>query len=182
MISPGLSLCFAAHFPYLYSMTEQKNSKRRQIRELVMQALYATEIAKDPPQHVIDTILIELKPNDSDFDFAQMLFLKTVTHQAEIDTRIKTKAEHWEFHRIALLDKILLRMAVCELLYFPDIPPKVSINEAIEIAKDYSTDGSGTFINGILDAILNGMKKEGMLKKTGRGLVESAGSKPRSAK
>ncbi|MBI2428472.1 MAG: transcription antitermination factor NusB [Ignavibacteriales bacterium] len=163
-------------------MTEQKNSKRRKIRELAMQALYATEIAKDPPQHVIDTILVELKPNDSDFDFAQMLFLKTITHQAEIDKRIKIKTEHWDFHRIALLDKILLRMAVCEMLYFPDIPPKVSINEAIEIAKDYSTDGSGTFLNGILDAVLTEMKKEGLLKKTGRGLVESAALKVRSAK
>lgn len=163
-------------------MSEQKNSKRRKIRELAMQALYATEIAKDPPQHVIDTILIELKPNDSDFDFAQMLFLKTITHQAEIDRRIKIKTEHWDFHRIALLDKILLRMAVCEMLYFSDIPPKVSINEAIEIAKDYSTDGSGTFLNGILDAILIEMKKEGLLKKTGRGLVESAPSKIRSSK
>lgn len=163
-------------------MTEQKNSKRRKIRELAMQALYASEISKDAPQHVIDTILIELKPNDSDFDFAQTLFLRTITHQAEIDKRIKIKTEHWDFHRIALLDKILLRMALCEMLYFPDIPPKVSINEAIEIAKEYSTDGSGTFLNGILDAVLIEMKKEGLLKKTGRGLVESAPSKVRSAK
>ncbi|MEW5798582.1 MAG: transcription antitermination factor NusB [Bacteroidota bacterium] len=163
-------------------MTEQKISKRRKIRELVMQALYAAEISKDPPQHVIDTILIELKSNTPDFDFAQMLFLKTITHQSEIDKRIKGKTEHWDFHRIALLDKILLRMAVTELLYFPDIPPKVSINEAIEIAKEYSTDGSGTFINGILDAILIDMKKTDVLKKTGRGLVESTGLKARSAK
>lgn len=60
--------------------------------------------------------------------------------------------------RIALIDKILLRMAICELLYFPDIPPKVSINEAIEIAKEFSTAGSGKFINGILDAILSDEK------------------------
>lgn len=163
-------------------MSEQKISKRRKIRELVMQALYAAEIAKDPPQHVIDTILIELKSNTPDFDFANMLFLKTITHQADIDKQIKARTEHWDFHRIALLDKILLRMAVCELLYFPDIPPKVSINEAIEIAKDYSTDGSSTFINGILDAILIDMRKTDVLKKSGRGLVESTGSKARSAK
>lgn len=155
-------------------MSEQKTPKRRRIRELVMQSLYAFEIAKDPPQHVIDTLLSELKTHEHDFDFAQSLFLKTVTHQADIDKRIKTKTEHWEFHRIALIDKILLRMAVCELQYFSDIPPKVSINEAIEIAKDYSTDGSGTFINGVLDAILGDMKKNGLLKKSGRGLVDSA--------
>jgi N utilization substance protein B len=163
-----------SHFQYLYAMTDQKTSKRRRIRELVMQSLYAFEVAKDPPQHVIDTILSKLKGHEHDFDFAQSLFLTTVTHQADIDQCIKTKTEHWEIHRIALIDKILLRMAVCELQYFSDIPPKVSINEAIEIAKEYSTDGSGMFINGVLDAILGDMKKDGLLKKSGRGLIESA--------
>ena len=145
-----------------------------------MQALYALEISKDAPQHVIDTILAELKENDKDFDFAQSLFITNITHQAEIDKRLKLKTEHWEFHRIALIDKILLRMSLCELLHFPDIPPKVTINEAIEIAKDYSTESSGTFINGIMDAILIELKKEGMLNKTGRGLLETQGKKSRT--
>ena len=77
-------------------------------------------------------------------------------------------------NRIALIDKILLRMGICELLYFPDIPPKVSINEVIEIAKVFSTAGSGKFINGILDAILSELKTTGNLKKTGRGLMEES--------
>jgi transcription antitermination protein NusB len=148
-------------------------SKRREIRETVMQGLYALEISKDPPQHIIETILADLKKNKTDFDFAVSLFLKSIQHQPEFDILIKRKAEHWDFHRIALIDKILLRMAVCELFHFPDIPPKVSINEAIEIAKAYSTDNSGTFINGILDSILGEMKKNGSLGKTGRGLVDS---------
>ena len=142
-----------------------------------MQALYALEISKDPPQHVVDTILIELKESDADFDFAQSLFSKSISHQAEIDKRLKSKTEHWEFHRIALIDKILLRMSLCELLYFPDIPPKVTINEAIEIAKDYSTESSGTFINGIMDAILIDLKKDGLLTKTGRGLLDTHAKK-----
>lgn len=154
-------------------MEEQKIPKRRHIRELVMQALYALEISKDSPQHVVDTILGELKENQSDFDFAQSMFIKSIANQSEIDKRLKSKAEHWEFHRIALIDKILLRMTLCELLYFPDIPPKVSINEAIEIAKDYSTENSGTFINGIMDSILIELRKEGLLNKTGRGLINS---------
>lgn len=161
-------------------MTEEKIPRRRHIRELVMQALYALEISKDPPQHVVDTILIELKENDADFDFAQSLFIKSISHQAEIDKRLKSKTEHWEFHRIALIDKILLRMSLCELLYFPDIPPKVTINEAIEIAKDYSTESSGTFINGIMDAILIELKKEGPLNKVGRGLLETQSKKSRT--
>lgn len=161
-------------------MTDEKIPKRRHIRELVMQALYAIEISKDPPQHVVDTILAELKENDADFDFAQSLFIKSISHQAEIDKRLKSKTEHWEFHRIALIDKILLRMSLCELLYFPDIPPKVTINEAIEIAKDYSTESSGTFINGIMDAILIELKKEGLLNKAGRGLLETQSKKSRT--
>jgi N utilization substance protein B len=161
-------------------MTEQKIPKRRQIRELVMQALYALEISKDAPQHVVDTILSELKENGADFDFAQSIFIKTIAHQAEIDKRLKSKSEHWDFHRIALIDKILLRMSLCEILYFPDIPPKVSINEAIEIAKDYSTESSGTFINGIMDAVLIELRKEGELNKTGRGLLDTQSKKSHS--
>jgi N utilization substance protein B len=158
-------------------MSDQQPQKRRDIRILVMQALYAIEISKDSPQHIVDTIFCDLVPNNGDFDFAQSLFMRSLSHQAEIDKRIKEKTEHWEFYRIALIDKILIRMAVCEFLWFPEIPPKVSINEAIEIAKDYSTDSSGTFINGILDAILIDMKKAGAMNKSGRGLVNSQKNK-----
>lgn len=168
-------------FPYLEPMTDSRTQNRRLVRETVMQALYAHEIAKDSPEHVMNTVLQELKEVGTDYDFACSLFLKTVTHQSAVDALIKTRAEHWEFYRIALLDKILLRMAVCELLHFPDIPPKVSINEAIEIAKDFSTDGSSTFINGVLDAILIDLKKNGSLAKSGRGLVESSKPKPKHA-
>jgi N utilization substance protein B len=82
-------------------------------------------------------------------------------------------------NRIALIDKILLRMGICEILHFPDIPPKVSINESIEIAKNFSTAGSAKFINGILDAILAEEKKTGKLNKSGRGLVEESISSTR---
>lgn len=161
-------------------MTEQNIPKRRQMREHVMQALYALEISKDAPQHIIDTVFEDIKEFGADYDFAQSLFIKCVAHQAEMDKKLKSKTEHWEFHRIALIDKILLRMSLCELLYFPDIPPKVSINEAIEIAKDFSTESSGTFINGIMDAILIELKTDGSLKKTGRGLMETQGKKNRA--
>jgi len=79
----------------------------------------------------------------------------------------------------ALIDRILLRMGITELLFFPEIPPKVSINEVIEIAKEYSTSNSGKFINGILDAILSDLKLNSNLNKSGRGLIdESFGKKP----
>jgi N utilization substance protein B len=85
---------------------------------------------------------------------------------------IKRKAVNWEFSRIAVMDKLILRMALCEFLCFEDIPPKVSIDEAIEIAKKYSTEKSGRFVNGILDAVLNDLRAEGRLRKRGRGLSD----------
>ena len=75
---------------------------------------------------------------------------------------------------VNVIDKILLRIAIAELLYAVDVPPKVSINETIEIAKEYSTAKSGKFINGILDAVLVDLKKEGKIKKVGRGLIENS--------
>ncbi len=74
-------------------------------------------------------------------------------YREQLDDLIRAKVEKWEFHRIAVVDKLILRMATAELLYFPDVPPKVSINEAIEIAKKYSTGKSSQFVNGILDAV-----------------------------
>jgi N utilization substance protein B len=110
----------------------------------------------------------------SDRNFALELIRNVLANLNDLDNKIIERVTNWEMNRIALIDKILLRMGICELLYFPDIPPKVSINESIEIAKDYSTAGSGKFINGILDAILAEEKKAGRLTKTGRGLVEES--------
>jgi len=160
-------------------MTEKKthgtqtNLNRHGIRERVMQALYAFEVSKNPLPHVIDTTLEDLKVHPAEFDFAKRLLMQTIQHQAEIDTIIKQKAVHWDFHRIALIDRLLLRMGICELLHFTDIPPKVTINEAIAIAKEYSTEKSGTFLNGILDSILSDLKESGKLDKQGRGLQDT---------
>ena len=137
-----------------------------------MQALYAFELGSGDAQHVINTIL---KPNLSDeaaaLDFGTSLFLRTLDGTKESDTIISDHTRNWELSRIALIDRLLLRMGICEMLTFEDIPPKVSINEAIEVAKKYSTSKSGKFINGILDAVLMRFQREGRLKKSGRGLI-----------
>lgn len=151
--------------------------KRRIIRERVMQALYAFEISKDPLDHIVDTVFLELRDHPEELSFAQNLLQRTVEHQPAIDAIIQKKAAHWDFDRIALIDRLLLRLGICELFYFEDIPPKVTINEAIEIAKRFSTEKSGQFINGILDSILHDMKSDGTLEKRGRGLLESSGRK-----
>jgi N utilization substance protein B len=158
----------------------QQVYKRRIIRERVMQALYAFELSRDPVPHIIENIFAELRNHEEEFAFAEKLLKTTIDHQSSIDEIIKKKASNWNFDRIALIDKLLLRMGICELFYCEDIPPKVTINETIEIAKHFSTEKSGQFINGILDSILHDMKADGTLEKRGRGLVESSDRKQKS--
>ncbi len=146
--------------------------KRRIIREKVMQTLYAFEMSHEPIDFLLDQIAAPLKKDKETFEFAKTLTLKVVECSAEIDAMIRSRVEHWEFNRLAIIDKVVLRIAICELLYFDDIPPKVSINEAIEIARLYSTEKSDKFVNGVLDSIFNDLKKNSKLKKTGRGLVD----------
>ena len=155
--------------------------KRRVVREKVLQILYAQEMNKEGLEAFIKENLADMTEK-ADRDFANSLVTQVIAHQDELDKLIKDRVANWEMNRIALIDKILLRIGLCELFYFPDIPPKVSINESIEIAKIYSTAGSGKFVNGILDAVLSDIKKSGRLKKSGRGLVEETISKPASKK
>ena len=136
-----------------------------------MQALYARELSGDSVGHIVEHLL---KPHFEGpaLRFAERLFLTTLDHVEETDDLIEAHAKNWGLNRIALIDRLTLRQAITELLYFEDIPPKVSINEAIEVAKQFSTEQSGTFLNGILDAVLTTLKAEGRLRKTGRGLVD----------
>ena len=145
--------------------------KRRVIRERVLQILYAYEMNTEGLQALIDSVLNDIQ-KDEDKVFADLLVHKVLVKRKELDEIIEERISNWEMDRITLIDKILIRMAICELKYFEDIPPKVSINESIEIAKEYSTAGSGKFINGILDAVYEDLKNKGLLNKTGRGLIE----------
>ena len=161
---------------------ESRSVRRRIVREKVMQALYAYEIAKDPPDHVIKHVLAGLESNRDAHVFAEQLVLATIEHTVEIDNIIRTKVANWDFKRIALIDRLILRMGICELLYFTEIPPKVSMNEAIELAKLFSTEKSGQFVNGILDAVLEDVKKSGEHAKAGRGLYDGAGPRVNKSK
>lgn len=158
--------------------------RRRIIREKVVQALYAYEISGDPVDHVIACILTALEKNKGSHEFAKNLVIQTIEHTGDIDRIIRAKVTNWDFKRIAIIDRLILRMGICELLFFKDIPPKVSMNEAIELAKLFSTDKSGQFINGVLDAVLNDVKNLGpesiiadAVKKTGRGLFDGGGAR-----
>lgn len=155
--------------------------KRRLIREKVLQILYAFEMNKESLQALIDGILSDID-EQADKDFANDLINRILINKDELDGMMEARIDNWEMSRVALIDKLLLRISICEILYFEDIPPKVSINESIELAKNYSTAGSGKFINGILDSVLNELKKSGRLKKTGRGLLDEAVLKPKKRK
>ena len=107
-----------------------------------------------------------------DSKFVQDLFVYTLQNDAKYQEMIAERTKNWESERIALMDTILMKMAICELLNFPSIPVKVTINEYLELSKDYSTPKSNSFINGILDKILGDLKKTNTIKKIGRGLIE----------
>lgn len=151
--------------------TMVKKSNRRLLREKALQVLYAYELNGEGLTNLTQGVLSDLT-SQTDINFAKQIINYAVADCKILDERIQEKVANWEMDRIALIDRILLRIGIVELIYFPDIPPKVTINEVIEIAKDYSTSNSNKFINGILDAVLSDLKKSGKLNKTGRGLIE----------
>ena len=125
---------------------------RRKAREVTMQALYALEFNNGFPQDVLE--LCDDSFNNSENDiYTRELFNCVVEKQSWADDLISQCLENWEYGRVAILDKILLRMGVSEIYHIDDVPPKVSISEMVEIAKVYSTEESSSFVNGILDTI-----------------------------
>ncbi|MDX1636709.1 MAG: transcription antitermination factor NusB [Balneolaceae bacterium] len=150
-------------------------SNRRAIRESVLQALYAEELTNDSWEHILDSQIKSKFSSDADSrSFAEKLLLKTLKNREEIDTIIQKHIKNWDMGRLNLVDKQILRLALCEFLFFEQIPTKVTINEAIEIAKKFSTAKSGNFVNGILDAALEQLQDEDRINKKGRGLIESS--------
>ena len=109
--------------------------------------------------------LLPMFKDDEDRDFVSQLFRKTIQHEGEYRERIDRHTKNWESERVANMDMVIMQVALAELLNFPKIPIKVTLNEYIDAAKYYSTPKSGVFINGILDAIVKELKKEKLLFK-----------------
>ena len=124
-----------------------------------MKTLYASGIREITWEELLAQILEQSKVNPKDKLFIQSLIKQILEHEEKIDELIKEKLEHWDFKRLNSVDRIILRMGVSEMLYFPDIPIKVSIDEAIELAKKFSSPEAGKFVNGILDAIAKSNKE-----------------------
>jgi len=138
--------------------------KRSFAREVVLKILYASDIRREKISDYAATFWANYNETDQDVrGFADFLVNGIEAHIGELDKVISRFADNWEIDRMATIDRNILRMACFELLYAEDIPPKVSINEAIDIAKKYGDKDSGKFVNGVLDKI----------NKEGRKLLDS---------
>ncbi|QQT24817.1 transcription antitermination factor NusB [Sphingobacterium spiritivorum] len=139
----------------------------------VLQALIAKTFKNFSSEIPQQNKLAELTQNWlDDREFVLDLLANTIRYGEEYQSLIAAKTKNWEADRIALLDTILMRMAICELINFSSIPVKVTINEYIELSKVFSTLKSNTFINGILDKILADLNQQGRIRKQGRGLKD----------
>ncbi len=134
---------------------------RRKARELALQVLYQMEVTHDPAPTGPDSFWGHFPSRPASRDFAQRLVAGTVEHRAEIDGSLAEAAENWKLDRMSRVDLTILRLATYELLYCPDIPLRVSIDEAIEIGNRYGSDDSPAFINGVLDRVAhaNGLEE-----------------------
>ena len=129
-------------------------SKRSQARDLVLQGLYATEIGETEESDVFEDIIEGAELGDNALEFAHNLFDQVRQERAWADKIISELAHNWKLERIAIIDQIVLRMAMTEMKVVLDTPVKVVLNEAIELAKRYSTAESSRFVNGILDSFV----------------------------
>ena len=119
--------------------------------------------------------LMPLYRSDEDEVFVKTLLRKTILNSEKLEELIDSNTTNWEIERIALMDTLVMQLAITEIREFPEIPVKVSLNEYIEIAKFYCTSKSSTFVNGILDKIVKEMREKKMFRKTGRGLIGEPG-------
>ena len=126
---------------------------RRKTRELVLQALYQGELLKKPAPEQFSLFAENFQLNQKVVPLAKEFLAALYYRLADIDSTIQTHAENWRLDRMSVVDRNIIRIAVYEMIYCKDIPASVSINEAIEIAKKFSSDDAGPFINGVLDAI-----------------------------
>lgn len=110
--------------------------------------------------------------NEDDKAFVKELFRHTLVHYKEYFDYIGRFTKNWDVERIAFMDNLIMAATMSELINFPSIPVKVTLDEFIEIAKYYSTPGSSTFINGILDKVVEALREEGKIAKSGRGLLD----------
>ncbi|MCD4724047.1 MAG: transcription antitermination factor NusB [Bacteroidales bacterium] len=142
------------------------------IANLLLMKLLKSMKEADDEYTALPELLKSNEDEEEDKVFVINLFRKTILNSEKYEELIDEKAKNWELDRIAMMDRILIKMALAEILAFPSIPVKVTLNEYIEISKYYSSSKSKVFINGILDKLIADLKEKELIKKTGRGLLE----------
>jgi N utilization substance protein B len=133
---------------------------RRKAREVALQVLYQLDVLNIDVKEAVDLFWSNFDASEETKDFSSSLIQGAWNQREQIDELIISCSENWSLGRMSKVDKNILRMAAYELLYCPDIPPKVTLNEAIDLGKTYGSENSGAFINGILDAIYEKLKTE----------------------
>jgi len=138
--------------------------QRRKARELALQVLFQMEYQLCAAGEGFQLVLDNFSASNSARPYAEQLVKGIVDARDEIDQWIRPSSEHWRLERMPHVDRNILRLAVYELLCVKEVPAKVSIDEAIDIAKQYGNEGSGSFVNGVLDDIYNRMRREGIVE------------------
>ncbi len=134
--------------------------RRRKSREFALQVLFQLNIAKQEGVAALNQFRKHFSPNGEEDEFLNSLVLGVLEHCQELDRLIEQYSENWRLDRINIIERNILRIALFELFYCEEIPPKVTINEAIDLGKRYGSEESGSFINGILDRIQNEVVKK----------------------
>jgi len=138
---------------------------RRRARELAIKVLFHLEFTPGNPEDVFQLICENFGSSRSIRSFSKELVLGVCAKREELDRLISGASEHWRLERMSRVDRTILRLGAFEILVMKDIPPKVSIDEAVELGKMFGTEDSGSFINGVLDNIYNNLKQEDALEK-----------------
>ena len=141
--------------------------KRRRARELAIQVLFHLEFSPDDPNKAFDLICQSFNYQRSTRSFSKELVLGVCEKKKDLDKLLTEASKNWRLERMSRLDRSILRLATFEMLFREDIPPKVSIDEAVEVGKKFGSEDSGSFVNGILDNIYNTLLEKGQVRKQG---------------
>lgn len=128
-------------------------TQRRLARESAVEVLYRLDLVEDEPEAVIQEICARKNPSEEAESYLRRIVQTVEKHRDEVDRVLKRNLKRWRLERVTFIDRAILRMGCAELLFFADVPPKVVINEAVEIAKKFGDDNAGKFVNGVLDGV-----------------------------
>ena len=134
--------------------------KRRKAREIVLLVLYEREFSDLPWEEILDEHIKTRLSSPETSDHARALLAQTVDHVDDLDEKIRGALSNWDLERLSLIDKNIMRFALAEILFFPDVPSKVIINEAIEVAHKYSSGDAGKLVNGVLDRFVQTYRRD----------------------